>query len=80
MTKKEFIKKWAELIADMAEGAEIERDDVDLGVGFSMVIAMAVRAYKGENEACLELLDRVSVEFDMDDLIRDAKALYPRRF
>ena len=79
MNKKNYLKKWASLVIDMAWGdPDIDADDMDLSVGLAMVIHMAVQAHRGLD--CEELKSRVEMDFDMEELIEDTKEVYPRRF
>ena len=79
MTKKEFKEKWAKLIYDLADGGVGEADDVDLGVAFSMAIAVAQRADKGHDYSYL--MSRAKKrDYNIDELVKDAKELYPNRF
>lgn len=79
MTKKEFKEKWAKLIYDLADGGVGEADDVDLGVAFSMAIAVAQRADKCQDYSYL--MSRAKKrDYNIDELVKDAKELYPNRF
>ena len=79
MDKKAFMKKWFDLIVDMACGdPDTEADDVSLDFAMAHVIHMAVQASRGLDHA--ELKARVEMDFDMEELIRDTKEVYPRRF
>lgn len=79
MTKKEFKEKWAKLIYDLADGGVGEADDVDLGVAFSMAVAVAQRADKGQDYSYL--MSRAKKrDYNIDELVKDAKELYPNRF
>lgn len=79
MTKKEFKEKWVKLIYDLADGGVGEADDVDLGVAFSMAIAVAQRADKGQDYSYL--MSRAKKrDYNIDELVKDAKELYPNRF
>lgn len=79
MTKKEFKEKWEKLIYDLADGGVGEADDVDLGVAFSMAIAVAQRADKGQDYSYL--MSRAKKrDYNIDELVKDAKELYPNRF
>ena len=79
MTKKEFKEKWAKLIYDLADGGVGEADDVDLGVAYCMAIAVAQRADKGQDYSYL--MSRAKKrDYNIDELVKDAKELYPNRF
>ena len=79
MTKKEFKEKWAKLIYDLADGGVGEADDVDLGVGLAMAVAVAQRADKGQSYDYL--MSRAKKrDYNIDELVKDAKELYPKRF
>lgn len=88
--KAEFIKKWADLISDLADGElEVDEDDMDLGVGLDMAIHLAVLLDGNKMDHAQQLLSlldeaaRTELEASADhraELISDAKELFPRRF
>ena len=79
MTKKEFKEKWAKLIYDLADGGVGEADDVDLGGRLIIKKKNAQRADKGQDYSYL--MSRAKKrDYNIDELVKDAKELYPNRF
>lgn len=88
--KGEFIKEWSDLIVDLANGElQDPDDDMDLGVGLDMAVHLAVLLDRDEMDHAQQLLSLLDqhnrLDFEVssatrDQLIQDAKELFPRRF